>query len=118
MFTLLFQVPNTKEENIYVNINQLRQADVPHPTTSGASERLEKKNEDESDVIYSNVKLKSKHKKKKQQQGDSMDLHLPGSSYALEMGNLYEVMETREVKNEVECEYSQVKFKDRCAIHN
>ncbi|XP_056237818.1 cell surface glycoprotein MUC18-like [Seriola aureovittata] len=94
-----------------------------------ASKSSEKKNEDGSDVVYSTVHWKRKSKKK---QEDSVDMVPPGTSYleeercivgdmgrnfvshALEM-SLYAEVEPKNVKKEVECEYAQVKFKDKSA---
>ncbi len=140
------KVPNTTEEDIYVNTNVLRQADVAHPATisepdetslpssgpncaGGASNSSEKKNEEGSDVIYSSVNWKSKSKKKKGD--DAAHVDQPGSSYleeegstaggmcrnfvsnALEMGSLYDEVEPRNV----DCDYAQVKFKNKRAMH-
>uniref|UniRef100_A0A3B4YGH3 Ig-like domain-containing protein n=1 Tax=Seriola lalandi dorsalis TaxID=1841481 RepID=A0A3B4YGH3_SERLL len=81
------------------------------------------------DVVYSTVHWKRKSKKK---QEDSVDMVPPGTSYleeerrivgdmgrnfvshALEM-SLYAEVEPKNVKEEVECEYAQVKFKDKSA---
>ncbi|XP_044064297.1 B-cell receptor CD22-like [Siniperca chuatsi] len=98
----------------------------------GASKSSEKKNEESSDVIYSSVNWKSKKKK----QEDSVDMDQPCSSYleedrcvdggmcrnfgsnTLEMGSLYDEVEPKNVKEYVECEYAQVKFENKSAMHN
>ncbi|XP_070767898.1 sialic acid-binding Ig-like lectin 14 [Enoplosus armatus] len=74
------EVPNATEEDIYVNIDVQRQADVAHPATisgpnnaEGAGESSEKKNEEGDDVIYSSVNWKSK--KKKGEDSADMDQH-------------------------------------------
>ncbi|XP_071324505.1 B-cell receptor CD22-like isoform X2 [Trachinotus anak] len=137
------ETSNTTEEDIYTNTNDMRQADISQPATTSdpnssgannaeeASKSSEKKNEDGSDVIYSTVTWKSKSKKKKRE--DSVDMVPPGSSYleeerctlgdmgrnfashALEMG-IYDEVEPRNVRKEVECEYAQVKFKKKSVM--
>ncbi|XP_029307378.1 limbic system-associated membrane protein-like [Cottoperca gobio] len=89
------EVPNTTEEDIYVNTNTLMQADVTFPTavsepnitdlsTSGtdnaeeAGKSSEKKNEKDTDTIYSIVKRKPKSKRSTE---NSVDMHQPGSSF-------------------------------------
>ncbi|XP_031613280.2 sialic acid-binding Ig-like lectin 10 isoform X2 [Oreochromis aureus] len=93
----------------------------------GGSKNSENKG-DKCEVIYSSVNWKTKSKKKKEE--TSVDLNSPGSSYleeekcivginrnfvsnALEMGGLYDEVGFKNVKKEVECEYAQVKFKDK-----
>ncbi|CAI5662118.1 unnamed protein product [Oreochromis niloticus] len=93
----------------------------------GGSKNSENKG-DKCEVIYSSVNWKTKSKKKKEE--TSVDLNSPGSSYleeekcivginrnfvsnALEMGGLYDEVGGKNVKKEVECEYAQVKFKDK-----
>lgn len=84
---------------------------------------------DKCEAIYSSVNWKAKSKKKKEE--TSVDLNSPGSYYleeekciveginrnfvsnALEMGGLYDEVGGKNVKKEVECEYAQVKFKDK-----
>lgn len=137
------QVPNRTEEDIYVNVDMPRQADVAHPAAipepndanmlnsgpnhaEGASGSSEK-NEESSDVIYSNVTWKRK--------SETGDVDQPGSSYleeercmvggrrrnfesnATKMGGLYDELGPRKVNEEVECEYAQVKFQRRSAKH-
>ncbi|XP_073340758.1 uncharacterized protein [Pagrus major] len=98
----------------------------------GAAESSEKKKEEGSDVIYSTVNWKTKSKKKKEE--DVVDMGQPGSSYleeercavgamsrhfvsdALEMGNLYDELEPRQVNKAAECEYAQVKFKRKSVM--
>uniref|UniRef100_A0A8C4F4M6 Ig-like domain-containing protein n=1 Tax=Dicentrarchus labrax TaxID=13489 RepID=A0A8C4F4M6_DICLA len=141
------EVPNTTEDDIYVNASVLRQEDVAHPAAvsepnngdspssgpnnaEGADKNSEKKNEGGSDVVYASVDWKSKSKKKKKEE-DAVDMDQPGSSYleeercmvggmsrnyvsnAMEMGSLYDNVEPRNVKREVECEYAQVQFKKK-----
>ncbi|XP_040901141.1 B-cell receptor CD22-like isoform X2 [Toxotes jaculatrix] len=144
------EAPNTTEEDIYVNTDRQRQADVPHPATtsepkstnfpnSGPNNAAEarkvsgKKNEEGTDVVYSSVNWKRKSRKK--QQEELVDMDPPGRSYleeercmvgsmsrnfvsdALTMGNIYDEVEPRIVKKDVECEYAQVKFKSKVALH-
>ncbi|XP_034731075.1 sialic acid-binding Ig-like lectin 5 [Etheostoma cragini] len=90
------EVPNTTEEDIYVNTNVLRQTDVPTPATiseptraklpssglnnaRGDSKSLKTQNDEGNDVIYSSVNWKPKNKKNKGE--DNVDTHQPGSSY-------------------------------------
>ncbi|KAA8591812.1 hypothetical protein FQN60_017186 [Etheostoma spectabile] len=90
------EVPNTTEEDIYVNTNALRQTDVPTPATifeptsaklpssglnnaQGDSKSLKTQNEEGNDVIYSRVNWKPKNKKNKGE--DYVDTHQPGRSY-------------------------------------
>ena len=81
-------------------------------------------------MIYSNLNWKCKSKKEAKQE-DSVHMDPPGSSYleearfttgamsrnveinALEVGIYAEVL-PRNVRKEVECEYAQVKFKQKC----
>ncbi|XP_037642063.1 myelin-associated glycoprotein-like isoform X4 [Sebastes umbrosus] len=89
------EVPNTAEEDIYVNTNALRQTDVAQPATvsepdsanlpssgpnnaEGASKSSEKKKE-ENDVIYSSVNWKTKSKKKTGE--DCVDMYQPVRSH-------------------------------------
>ncbi|KAM6935322.1 uncharacterized protein PEZ65_005694 [Lycodopsis pacificus] len=93
------EVPNTAEEDVYVNNDALTRADVAHPATTsgpnsttlpssgpnnaeGARKRSEKANDEGKDVIYSTVNCRTKSKKKKAE--DSTDVHQPGSSYLQE----------------------------------
>ncbi|XP_049902731.1 sialic acid-binding Ig-like lectin 13 [Epinephelus moara] len=120
------QVPNTTEEDIYVNTSELRQADVAQPETisepnstnlpssgqnnaEGASESSEKKNEEGNDVIYSAVNWKTKSKKKKGD--DSLNMNQPGSSYLEEERCTVGGMARDFVSNalEMECLYDKVK---------
>nr|XP_033496949.1 B-cell receptor CD22-like [Epinephelus lanceolatus] len=120
------QVPNTTEEDIYVNTSELRQADVAQPETisepnstnlpssgqnnaEGASESSEKKNEEGNDVIYSAVNWKTKSKKKKGD--DSLNMNQPGSSYLEEERCIVGGMGRDFVSNalEMECLYDKVK---------
>ncbi|XP_062279153.1 sialic acid-binding Ig-like lectin 10 [Scomber scombrus] len=135
------EIPNTTEEDIYANSSVMRQANTTisetNNTNSPGSEpenadgdfKSSKEKEEGSNVIYSSVNWKSKKKKGK----DSGDMDQPGSSYleeerctagamrrnvvsnAVEMESLY--AEPKLVKKEVECEYAQVKFKDKNAMH-
>ncbi|XP_074508674.1 myelin-associated glycoprotein-like [Sebastes fasciatus] len=89
------EVPNTTEEDIYVNTNALRQTDVAQPATvsepdsanlpssgpnnaEGVSKSSEKKKEG-NDVIYSSVNWKTKSKKKTRE--DCVDMHQPVRSH-------------------------------------
>ncbi|XP_059194311.1 sialic acid-binding Ig-like lectin 5 [Centropristis striata] len=89
------EVPNTTQEDIYVNTNDLRQAEadqhaaVPEPNSTDlpssgpnnaeeTNKSSEKKGEEGSDVIYSSVIWKSKSNKKGE---DSVNMNRPGSSY-------------------------------------
>ncbi|KAL7392891.1 hypothetical protein ABVT39_003350 [Epinephelus coioides] len=120
------QVPNTTEEDIYVNTSELRQADVAQPETisepnstnlpssgqnnaEGASESSEKKNEEGNDVIYSAVNWKTRSKKKKGD--DSLNMNQPGSSYLEEERCTVGGMGRDFVSNalEMECLYDKVK---------
>lgn len=91
------EVPNTTEEDIYVNTNALRQADIPTPATisepnsgnlpssgpnnaQGDGKSLKTQNEEGNDVIYSSVNWEKRSKKKKKGE-DYGDTHQPGSSY-------------------------------------
>ena len=92
-FSLIAQVPNTTEEDIYANSSAQRRADVAHPASlseanstnmprsgpnnaEGASKSSEKKNEESNDVIYSSVIWKAKRKNRE----DDADTPQPGSS--------------------------------------
>lgn len=129
-----FQAPNTTEESIYANAERLRGAGivdpkvVAEPVGAGGSKNSENKT-DKCEAIYSSVNWKTKGKKKKEE--TSVDFNSPGSYYleeekciveginrnfvsnALEMGGLYDEVGGKNVKKEVECEYAQVKFKDK-----
>ncbi|XP_040899683.1 sialic acid-binding Ig-like lectin 13 [Toxotes jaculatrix] len=140
------EAPNITEEDIYVNTDRLRQADVPHPATmpepnstnlpSNAEEARKisgKKIEEGTGVVYSSVNWKKKSKKK--QQEESVDMDPPGGSClveercmvgsmsrnfvsdALTMGNIFDEVEPRNMKRDMECEYAQVKFKGKGALH-
>ncbi|XP_059195067.1 B-cell receptor CD22-like [Centropristis striata] len=143
------EVPNTTQEDIYVNTNELRQAEadqhaaVPEPNSTDlpssgpnnaeeTNKSSEKKGEEGSDMIYSSVIWKSKSKVKGE---DSVNMNRPGSSYleeesyavggmcksfmstALEMGNIYDKVEPRNVEMAEESAYAQVKFKDKSPNH-
>ncbi|XP_026039483.1 sialic acid-binding Ig-like lectin 10 [Astatotilapia calliptera] len=98
------------------------------PVGARGSKNSENKG-DKCEAIYSSVNWKTKSKKKKEE--TSVDLNSPGSYYleeekciveginrnfvsnALEMGGLYDEVGGKNVKKEVDCEYAQVKFKDK-----
>uniref|UniRef100_A0AAZ1WYX1 Ig-like domain-containing protein n=1 Tax=Oreochromis aureus TaxID=47969 RepID=A0AAZ1WYX1_OREAU len=140
--------PNTNEEGIYANTDELGDADAVHspiitePSSTyeqnsgpnnieGGSENSEKK-VDSPDGVYSNVNWKPKSKKINKNK--TVDMNPRGSSYleeekcmvdgfnrnfvsnALEMGGLYDEVESRTVRKEVECEYAQVNFHKKSAM--
>ncbi|TDH11469.1 hypothetical protein EPR50_G00061250 [Perca flavescens] len=99
------EVPNTTEEDIYVNTNALRQADVPTPATisepnstnlpssgpnnaQGDGKSLKTQNEEGNDVIYSSVNWEKRSKKKKKGE-DYGDTHQPGSYTYLSGGEVH-----------------------------
>ncbi|XP_028281122.1 B-cell receptor CD22-like [Parambassis ranga] len=96
------EAPKTREETIYANVNRLREADVATPNVGPSNEASKgaEKNRRGSEVIYSSVNWTRKSKKKKTE--DSVDM---------EMGSLYDEMESKNVRKQVECQYAQVKFK-------
>ncbi|XP_078107941.1 cell adhesion molecule CEACAM5-like [Sander vitreus] len=141
------EVPNTTEEDIYVNTNALRQADVPTPATisvpnsanlpnsgpnnaQGDSRSLKKQNEEGNNVIYSSVNWEIRSKKKGEY---DVDTHQPGSAYLEEERCMVGDMCRDFVDNalymgslydnvkprnvEKESEYAQVKYKNRGVMH-
>uniref|UniRef100_A0A3Q4MMI7 Ig-like domain-containing protein n=1 Tax=Neolamprologus brichardi TaxID=32507 RepID=A0A3Q4MMI7_NEOBR len=98
------------------------------PVGAGGSKNSKNKG-DKCEAIYSSVNWKTRSKKKKEE--TSVDFNSPGCYYleeekciveginrnfvsnALEMGGLYDEVGGKNVKKEVECEYAQVKFKDK-----
>ncbi|XP_067456954.1 sialic acid-binding Ig-like lectin 13 isoform X3 [Thunnus thynnus] len=140
------EVPNTADEDIYANVSVLGQSNTTISETNSTNlprseiknadgddeSSVEKEKEEErSSVIYSSVNWKREKKKGK----DSGDMDQPGRSYleeercmagdmcrdfvsnAVEMGNLYDEVVPKIVKKEAECEYAEVKFKDKNAMH-
>lgn len=122
----------TSDEDIYVNTNMMKRSDEPN-THLGyqqvASKSSEKKNEEDSDVIYSSVIWKSKSKKKG---GHFRNRNPSAGSYleeercmvgdtckdfvsnAEEMGSLYDNIVTgNDAKKAMNSEYAQVKFRDK-----
>ncbi|XP_070823055.1 sialic acid-binding Ig-like lectin 13 [Chaetodon trifascialis] len=137
------EAPNATEEDIYVNVDMPRQADVAQPAAisepnlpssepNNAEEASSETNEESSDVIYSNVIWKSKIKKNGE---EAADMDQAGSSCleeercleggmsanfvssTLEIGSLSNELEPKNVNQEVECEYAEVKFQNKSAMH-
>ncbi|XP_068994386.1 sialic acid-binding Ig-like lectin 14 [Embiotoca jacksoni] len=125
------EVPSTTQDDANGTNSAINTANLPSTGQHDAEAPSDssKKNGASCDVIYSSVTWKSKRKSKKED--ESVDMNPSGSSYleeaecrvgrnrrsfvsdALEMGNLYEELEPRIMRKEVECEYGQVKFKDK-----
>ncbi|XP_074540097.1 myelin-associated glycoprotein-like [Halichoeres trimaculatus] len=132
--------PEPKDEDIYVNTIELREPDVNKPATSsepkspdmphsdsnsaeGEKNISGEANGESKEVIYSNVTWRSKNKEGKEVEGDNTEQedHTEGRlsrgfmNKAVEMENLYEVEPTN-VKGNTECEYAQVKFKEKSDV--
>ncbi|XP_042346683.1 myelin-associated glycoprotein-like isoform X2 [Plectropomus leopardus] len=103
------KVSNTGEEDIYVNTITMRESNMPNTPPESqqvVSKSSVKKNEEDSDLVYSEVMWKSNKKK-----GEHNRNHV---SYALEMGWPYEKTETGKDAETTMCsEYAQVHFRDK-----
>nr|XP_046254500.1 sialoadhesin-like [Scatophagus argus] len=137
------EIPNATEEDIYANVQRqgdvaycaaISEVNSPNFPSSGSNNvegvnTSSEKKEEGSGAIYSSVNWKSKSKRRKEEVAGDMDQ--PGSSYlaeercmlggtcrsfmsnAMEMGNLYDEAQPRNVNKGMECEYAQVKFKSK-----
>nr|XP_046254502.1 myelin-associated glycoprotein-like isoform X2 [Scatophagus argus] len=137
------EIPNATEEDIYANVQRqgdvaycaaIAEVNSPNFPSSGPNNvegvnTSSEKKEEGSGVIYSGVNWKSKSKRRKEEVAGDMDQ--PGSSYlaeercmlggtcrsfmsnAMELGNLYDEAQPRNVNKGMECEYAQVKFKSK-----
>ncbi|XP_074540098.1 sialic acid-binding Ig-like lectin 5 [Halichoeres trimaculatus] len=114
----------SKDKDIYVNTVELKEPDVSKPATSsepkspdmqssgsniqqGEKNISGEANGESKEIVYSSVTWRSKN-----EQGEEGRLSRGFVNKAVEMGNLYEE-EARNVKGKNECEYAQVKFKEK-----